>query len=517
MNTNIVPSFSALPEILQRVAKLRIVFAPRRWYLVIAGKRGSYTLSIDLLLKILEWYYPAEVKDSQGNVIGYKKKFYGEKLQQTCSQLAAMFNKTKRQIRYALQILKELGLIKIEIKKRVVTKTDQVLGNVCYIEPDMDAIEAISIEGKTTQDEASTICHSYDTQRQTYTNQYQDIDCTKVSGGVENAPVLQREEEAKPTEDQKERRQVLSDLNLLLKPWNSYLQKECDRSSLSDLKKALQSVKRKNARDGYVKGGYLVRALRSIREGLDDLPRPKTPLVSEIKKMEYGDRLWVREDGKLYPAQFEEWNRNEERVYRVTCRIWKKLYTFDLDQCLIFPNGGEPPEPDRPVWGPQAERLKPARPGTPVLFIHNGEEKEGRFSTIEESLSGPIAYVFCEGIGDLKIDPEELQVKADFYCGIEDDVILDYSQEIQPHELRSLDPENRYTFIAWNPYTGKWYAFEYNGFLYGEDGLLVRGTSKHGDIMVPIGRVRFQNAALPEGKHFFAPPPGFIRSDYRRP
>jgi hypothetical protein len=111
---------------------------PHRWYQTIAyttpgGQTKPHLEAILVLSDLVYWYRPAEVRDeSTGKLVGHRKKFHGDLLQRSYQDLADQFGLSKRQVKRAIDFLKEKGLIDVEFRT-IATKAARVLSNVTYI------------------------------------------------------------------------------------------------------------------------------------------------------------------------------------------------------------------------------------------------------------------------------------------------------------------------------------------------------------------------------------------------
>ncbi|TCO55508.1 hypothetical protein [Caldanaerobacter subterraneus] len=118
---------------------------PAQWYKKITYPSGKPNLNaIIILSEIVYWYRPKiERNPYTGEVIGYKQKFNGDKLQRSYQSFADQFGLTKRQVQEAIKYLQKLGLIKVEFRN---LKTDKglTLTNIMFIEPVTEKIKEIT-------------------------------------------------------------------------------------------------------------------------------------------------------------------------------------------------------------------------------------------------------------------------------------------------------------------------------------------------------------------------------------
>lgn len=127
-------------NILMQVKDMGITgnIVPISWFKTIRYKSKNkvgkpYLLAINILSDIVYWYRPAEVRDeATGELIGYKKKFKGDLLQRSYSQMAEMFGCSKREATNAIVRLEQLGVVKRHF--RVIRSENFVANNVLFIE-----------------------------------------------------------------------------------------------------------------------------------------------------------------------------------------------------------------------------------------------------------------------------------------------------------------------------------------------------------------------------------------------
>jgi hypothetical protein len=102
--------------------------APLSWYRHITSRGRSHPLAIDILKEIVWWYRPQEIYDDRGNLVRWEKKFAADMLHHSYAELANRFNVSKKQIRTAICLLKDLGLLTTKVAARVVTKNREGAG-----------------------------------------------------------------------------------------------------------------------------------------------------------------------------------------------------------------------------------------------------------------------------------------------------------------------------------------------------------------------------------------------------
>ena len=127
-----------------------------RWVLRENGKPNH--LAISLLAEIVYWYKPVEVRDEEtGLTTAYRKKFKGDCLQKSYSQLGEKFGEEKQTVKRALDCLEELGVIKKEFRTITVgggaekSNDGKKMNNVLYIHLIPGGLQKItySVPGET--------------------------------------------------------------------------------------------------------------------------------------------------------------------------------------------------------------------------------------------------------------------------------------------------------------------------------------------------------------------------------
>lgn len=106
---------------------------PHTWYEHLRYDSGKPNLSaITILGEIVYWYRPVEVRDeTTGELLGYKKKFKGDKLQRSYASFANQFGLTKKQARDAISFLVSKDLVDKEL--RTIQTEGVTLSNVLFI------------------------------------------------------------------------------------------------------------------------------------------------------------------------------------------------------------------------------------------------------------------------------------------------------------------------------------------------------------------------------------------------
>lgn len=118
---------------------------PSAWWHCIKLPSGrSDSTAITLLSDIVYWYRPAEVRNEMtGALVGYRKRFHGDKLQRSYQAFADQFGFSKRETTDALKRLRDAGLINLELRT-IQTQTGVILSNVLFVEPIAERIASIT-------------------------------------------------------------------------------------------------------------------------------------------------------------------------------------------------------------------------------------------------------------------------------------------------------------------------------------------------------------------------------------
>ena len=108
---------------------------PKNWFKSIKFPSGKADLlAINILAEVVYWYRLVEVCDeATGKVIGYKRRFKADKLQRSYQSFADMFGVSKRQIKVAIDRLKDQESLKTEF--RTVHSGNAIMTNVLFLEP----------------------------------------------------------------------------------------------------------------------------------------------------------------------------------------------------------------------------------------------------------------------------------------------------------------------------------------------------------------------------------------------
>ena len=118
---------------------------PATWwkYIRLPSGRPDAT-AIALLSEIVYWYRPTEVRDEHtGALLGYRKRFQGDKLQRSYQAFAEQFGFGKRETADALKRLRDAGFITLDL--RTVEMLDGVkCSNILFVGINPQAIAAIT-------------------------------------------------------------------------------------------------------------------------------------------------------------------------------------------------------------------------------------------------------------------------------------------------------------------------------------------------------------------------------------
>lgn len=118
---------------------------PANWwkYIRLPSGRPDAT-AIALLSEIVYWYRPTEVRDEHtGALLGYRKRFQGDKLQRSYQEFAEQFGFGKRETADALKRLRDAGFITLDL--RTVEMLDGVkCSNILFVGINPQAIAAIT-------------------------------------------------------------------------------------------------------------------------------------------------------------------------------------------------------------------------------------------------------------------------------------------------------------------------------------------------------------------------------------
>ena len=129
---------------------------PRRnllepWFEHITFEDGKpHIQAMVLLSDIIEWYQPRPVEDAEtGAIIGYERRFNGERLQLYSAYFEQRYGMSEKQIRLAIDKLVSIGVIVFSVEPRVqITEKDGSIGyrhNVPYFDLNIEILRQISL------------------------------------------------------------------------------------------------------------------------------------------------------------------------------------------------------------------------------------------------------------------------------------------------------------------------------------------------------------------------------------
>jgi hypothetical protein len=162
---------------------------PHTWYEHLRYNSGKPNLSaITILGEIVYWYRPVEVRDeTTGELLGYKKKFKGDKLQRSYASFANQFGLTKKQARDAISFLVSKDLVTKEL--RTIQTEGMTLSNVLFIGINPQRISEINTPSDTQVTPMTSKSHPINIEvipsipeSQTYTET-----TTKIESNINNA------------------------------------------------------------------------------------------------------------------------------------------------------------------------------------------------------------------------------------------------------------------------------------------------------------------------------------------
>ncbi|NBL77959.1 DNA replication protein DnaD [Proteus sp. G2639] len=134
-------------ETVNQIGKLNLSgnVIPSNWWSHIKLPSGKPDCTAIILLSdIVYWYRPTEIRDElTGELLGFRKRFHGDKLQRSYQAFANQFGFSKREATDALKRLRHAGLITLELRT-VTTSEGSTLNNVLYVEVVPEAICAIT-------------------------------------------------------------------------------------------------------------------------------------------------------------------------------------------------------------------------------------------------------------------------------------------------------------------------------------------------------------------------------------
>ena len=122
-------------DAVDRIGKMNITgdVVPTIWFQKITYASGKPNPNaIMILADIVYWFRPVEIRDEKtGRVIGWKKKFAADLLQRNYQDFADHFGFSKKQVKDAMNLLEEMGLIYRELRN--VDTGNRIVPNVLYI------------------------------------------------------------------------------------------------------------------------------------------------------------------------------------------------------------------------------------------------------------------------------------------------------------------------------------------------------------------------------------------------
>ncbi len=123
---------------------------PASWFEHLRYDDGKpHVNAILILSEVVYWYRPIEVRDERtGRLVGYRKKFKGDKLQRSYGSFAEQFGFTKQQVRDAIGFLRDKGVITTELRTIEVNGTR--MNNVLYLEPVPERLKQITYPHHTS-------------------------------------------------------------------------------------------------------------------------------------------------------------------------------------------------------------------------------------------------------------------------------------------------------------------------------------------------------------------------------
>ena len=139
-------SYPITPEV-EAISRLHLEgnVIPHTWFQHIRTPAGHPdVLAIMILSDVVYWYRWRELRDeATGAVVGYARRFKGDRLQRSYDALAKQYGFTKRQVQDAVYRLVDAGLLARDLRT-IITDNGVKLGNVLYLAPIADAIAAIT-------------------------------------------------------------------------------------------------------------------------------------------------------------------------------------------------------------------------------------------------------------------------------------------------------------------------------------------------------------------------------------
>lgn len=168
---------------------------PMNWYrTILRDNERPYLLAICILSEICYWHRPTEIRDEHsGLVIGYRKRFKGDKLQKTYQQFADMFGESKRAVKAAMDKLEDMRIIKRDFKKQKLSN-GMVLNNVLFITLNPDVLREVTFNIVDKDDKSD--------EDGLYMDELcGDVSQNNVGAPAKSAPVLVQEKESTSTQE----------------------------------------------------------------------------------------------------------------------------------------------------------------------------------------------------------------------------------------------------------------------------------------------------------------------------
>lgn len=140
---------------------------PQIWCKKITYPSGKPCLNaIMILADFVYWYRPKEIRqESTGRIIGYKKKFKADMLQRRYEEICDQFGLSKKQVREAINILIDIGVVNKEL--RTITVGDTKISNVTFFEVVPEKLHEITFEDDT-EDDFEEYCDESETEAENF-------------------------------------------------------------------------------------------------------------------------------------------------------------------------------------------------------------------------------------------------------------------------------------------------------------------------------------------------------------
>lgn len=127
---------------------------PHAWLENLRTEKGRPDpIAVLILADIFYWYRPALIKnETTGRIIGYKEKFYADKLQRSYRLYAELFGIGKTTAKRAIDNLVRLKLITKELKNVKIRMG--TLSNVMYLEPILENVFRLTQSGLNEEEDS---------------------------------------------------------------------------------------------------------------------------------------------------------------------------------------------------------------------------------------------------------------------------------------------------------------------------------------------------------------------------